>query len=228
MKPIIKVHQISISITVLLLLSIWTLIYSLKSVSDSAVWVKCISVLIACFSSVGIYKLIILTLTGLLQKCNCIKKWIFGNSYMEGTWVGFYIGNSGEVRYIIENYEQDLEGLTIRGKSYDENYKYHTNWTSSSSNIDVEKGRVSYMYETYSIKDRNNNNGIAFFNFERDNKTSPPKSIIGFSSDLFLAGRRLPAMEYKLDTKCTSKQGLEYAVRYYEENKENIFVDITN
>lgn len=53
-----------------------------------------------------------------------IKKKILGNYYLEGTWVGFFVGNSGKIRYICERFEQSLEGIIIQGSSYTDNQKY--------------------------------------------------------------------------------------------------------
>lgn len=224
MKPIIKIQQIALSFTLIILLSFWTGAFSIQSIIELQIGLKIIGALITALSSIGIYRILISLLSSLLENNSYFKKWVYGADYLEGTWIGFYIGTKGLVRYMIEEYEQSLDGLIIRGKSFDENLKYHTSWVSTSSNIDSVSGRVSFMYETYSIKDDKNNNGIAFFNFERENRNTPPTILIGFSSDLFLAGKRLPAIEIKLDEKIPMKQALNEAVKFYKENKDHIFV----
>ncbi|WP_295937289.1 hypothetical protein [uncultured Alistipes sp.] len=219
MKAIIRIQQIAISITILLLLSLWTIAYSTQHIVDSEIAIKIIAIVIACLSSVGFYRLCISLLSSAINKCPVFKKLIYGADYLEGTWIGFYIGAKGLVRYMVEEYEQNLNRLTIRGKSFDENLNYHSHWTSTSSSIDSVAGRVSFMYETNSVKDDKINSGIAFFNFERESGTTAPKMLLGFSSDLFLAGKRLPAIEFKLDRKVSLKEALEEAVRFYSENK---------
>lgn len=224
MKPIIKIQQIALSLTLAILLSLWIIALDMKEIMNLHIGIKIIGALISALSSIGIYRILISLLSLLLENILCFKKWVYGADYLEGTWIGFYIGAKGLVRYMIEEYEQGLDGLIIRGKSFDENLKYHTSWVSTSSNVDSISGRVSFMYETYSIKDDKNNNGIAFFNFERENRNDPPTMLIGFSSDLFLAGKRLPAIEIKLDKKVSMKQALDEAVKFHQENKEYIFV----
>jgi len=90
-----------------------------------------------------------------------------------------------------------------------------------AENIDTKKGQLTYMYDIYAVNDKSNNNGIAIFNFERENQYKAATKLIGFSSDLHL-GKRIRSMQYKLDDSC--KINFETAIlesrKLYEEYKD--------
>ncbi len=168
------------------------------------------------------YRIIASFIVYLTTKSSWIKKKILEQYYLEGTWVGFYIGVSGHERYLIERFEQGIDTLVIRGKSFNEQLKYQSTWTTSSVNIDIIHGKISYMYEVVNINDKSNNNGIAIFNFDRDNQYSEAKGLSGFSDDLHL-GQRVKAKEIKLSDNCNldEKEALARAIKLFNEHKNS-------
>lgn len=125
----------------------------------------------------------------------------------------------GKERFLIESFEQGLDSLVIRGWSYDENNSYHASWEADTININVDKGKISYMYEVNAIRDIANNNGIAIFNFERVTKTSPPFKLRGFSADLHIA-KKIKAIEIKIsETYLPDSVLLDKAKELFDKNR---------
>lgn len=214
MKPILKLNSIAFGLATALVFSLWKLLLKIQGSNEIIV------ALVGFVISLGLYRLIANFIIYLTQQSTWIKKKFLGAYFLEGTWVGFYIGASGKERYIIERFEQEIDTLVIRGKSFDENLNYHSTWVSTSVNIDVANGRITYMYDLIPIKEIKNNNGICVFNFERDNQYSKPKGLTGFSADIHI-GIKIRAKEEKLSDLCNIREveALEAAKKTFQENK---------
>src|SRR5665647_126175 len=146
MNPLIRLHSIALSITTLIVFYLWRLI------STVAVEYPNLKILIAVLISIGIFRLVLTFFKDVLMKIRFIKKWIFGPSYLEGVWVGFFIGRTDKERFYIETFEQDFNSITIRGDGYKEDEGYFGSWTSKNVHFDVRIGSVSYLYETKKLK----------------------------------------------------------------------------
>lgn len=214
MRPSIKLHSITFGFSTAMVFAIWSKVFELININGTY------KVILGGLISLGIYRLAATGILYLVKNSNKIKKLFLGAYYLEGTWVGFYIGVSGSVRFLIERFEQDIDSLVIRGRSYSEVTKYHATWTASSVNIDTLNGIISYMYECLPINDNSNNNGIAIFHFERANQYSAPNKLIGFASDLHI-GKRTRALEIKISDYCDVNEAdaLLKAKEIYEEYK---------
>ena len=213
MKPIIKFNSIILSITTIIIFITWV------NLSELIIKYPELSVVLSGIFSIGVYRMFFLLLSILVKNWIWLKSKVYDNYYLEGTWVGFFIGNGGSVRYYVETFEQDFDSLIIRGKSFNEN-GYHASWIAETNNINVKKGTLSYTYDTDAIANTFINPGIAFFNFERDSLNKAPKSLIGFSSDLYNP-KKLKSFEKKISngTKYEYLQALEKAKEVYETNK---------
>lgn len=216
MTPSVKLNSIAFGTSTAIVFAAWTEIFKLSQLDIAY------KVILGGLLSLGLYRLIATGIIYLVKKNNRVKEYFLGPYYLEGTWVGFYIGVSGNERFLIERFEQDIDTLVICGKSFCETTKYHATWTASSVNIDTINGRISYMYECLPVNDKSNHNGIAIFNFKRDDQYSAPKGLTGFSADLHL-GQRVRAMEIKVSNKCNmdEKEALEKAKKIYADNKDN-------
>ena len=215
MKPLLKLHSISFGLATAITFSLWTLLVKMTELNSS------FKILLGAIVSLGIYRLIATLIISLTKKSSWLKKKFLGQYYLEGTWVGFYIGYSGNVRYLIECFEQEIDSLTIRGKSWDENFQRHSDWTSSSVYIDVEHGKISYMYDVSNLKHASSNHGIAIFGFERSNQNKEAIGLDGYSADLHL-NKKMHAREIKICHKCDSDEtaALQKAVELYAKNRE--------
>jgi len=123
---------------------------------------------------------------------------ILGNLYMEGTWVGCYISLNSEPVFYIENFEQTIDALIIRGRCYHSNNSFKGSWTSTNVIINEKEGIMRYTYETDMVNNLYKNQGIAIFNFVRTEKNSAPKALIGYASDIFKP-MKIKSLEEKIN-----------------------------
>jgi len=155
------------------------------------------------------------------MKSTFVKEKILGNQYMEGTWIGCYIGVGGKPRLYIEVFEQSLDELIIRGKCFELDNSYKGSWISDTVVIDEKRGIMRYTYESDMLNNSHKNEGIAIFNFERTNRKTPPQKLIGYSSDIF-NNTKIKSMEKKIDNSQfpTQLDLLEEAHNFLIENKK--------
>ena len=157
------------------------------------------------FTSFGIYKLLVTLLHSTARKIEIVNRIFSGNEYLNGTWIGFYKGASGKVRYIVERYEQNLDEIIIRGHSYDEAMNLHATWNSTSVQINSKIGKIVYTYTVTSLDENTNGLGIAEFDFERKSEKEFPTIIQGYSSDIHI-GKRVRSFEKKVTKRDTLKK----------------------
>lgn len=214
----IKFQSIVISLTTLIFFSLY------EAANKAPVQINPIlKVLVGVALSLSLYRLITKQFLKLGQKSEYVRKFMLGSMYMEGTWVGFYVGISGKVRYLVEHYEQDFFQLIIRGDSWDEEGKFHTSWRSKPAHINSASGQISYMYDLSGINDNTNGDGIAFFNFIRKNQYSAPTELKGFSADLHNSSRT-KSIEKKISDnhRIDDIKALTIAMEFYKE-RGNLF-----
>ncbi len=232
MKPLVRFHTCVISLTTSMVFGLWYEIS--KLIVEYPEWFKdsandkykIIGFFASILVSVGFYRIIYLAVAWCINNIFWTKRLVFSSFYLEGTWVGFYIGVSGKIRYMIETYEQSLDGIVIKGMSFDENKNLHTFWTSESVNLDIEKGEISYLYKVKSTKDKTDPYGMAYFSFIRDINKKPPVQIIGYSEDAHFTQKcKAAEKKYSISTKFEMNEALLEAVNYYQ-SKKNIFPQI--
>jgi len=229
MKPIQRFYTIVIALTSVIVFTIWTisskiLIEHIDWKNSTHLFYSGFALVLTYLSSIGVFSSIFTLINYLFSKWKWLKRYVLSSYYLEGTWVGFYIGVSGNVRYIIETYEQTFDSLVIKGTSYDENKNLHTFWTSESYNINAKNGEITYQYKVRSTKENTDPNGIAYFSFIRGNNKKPPKMIVGYSADSHLT-MKCKAMEkkYKNSTSHNIDKALEEACIFYQSKKDNVF-----
>jgi hypothetical protein len=214
MKPEIKFQSYAITLASFLIFGVWLLLIRLTYLCD---WIAAITTGLISF---GVYKIVVVILSSILRKVKSIRKFILGPYYLEGIWVGFYIGYSNQVRFLIETFEQDLDYLVIRGKSFDDRLNFHGTWTTDITNIDIKKGRLTYMYDVTTLRDISNNVGVASFNFERKNQFTPPIKLIGYSADLHVS-KKIKAIEVKIEENLTDLELIGKAQEVYDRYKNS-------
>ena len=171
--------------------------------------------------SLGSYRLILKTTEYLFINIKCIKKITLGNIFLEGIWVGSYIGLEKQPIFFIENFEQTLEGLIIRGRCFYEDNKYKGSWVSDTVIIDEIKGSISYTYETDMINNVHKNQGLAVFSFDRTKKNKAPIRLYGYSSDIFMTQKNI-SIEKKIENPKIKEENelLKEAHKVYDDNKK--------
>ena len=194
MNPLIKFHSIVLAITTFIVFSLWEALRNVLEYNFSLI------IPIAAITTIGFYRVVMFFVEWLILKIRFIKMWIFGAYYMEGVWVGFFIGKEDKVRFYIETFEQDFESITIRGKGFRENEGYFGYWVSDSVNFDVKKGVLNYTYQTDALSNSFINPGLAYFNIERKEQQDKPYRLVGFSADLYNP-KKLKSFEEKINDK---------------------------
>lgn len=211
MKPLVRFHTVILSLTTTIIFIGWI------KLSTIIIQHPFISVISAGLFSISIYRILLSILANLIKRIWWVKKLFYGRFYMEGVWVGFFIGNEDKIRYFIEVFEQDFEDLRIKGESFKEEGGYHGMWESEATNINIKKAKLTYTYQTDSIDNTFINPGIAVFNLKRKTTFKPPYELIGFSSDLY-SGNKIKSLEIKISDKTfyNTIKALERAKTLYE------------
>lgn len=136
--------------------------------------------------SVGVYQTIAAALRWLFNRLRWVRRLVLGPAYLEGTWIGRYledVNGTDEKRWTVEHFEQTLEGLVIRGYSFDANGKEVANWASQATLIEAERGKLTYSY-TCKKHPNKEFSGLAEFNFQRPSVFKAPTELNGFAADL--------------------------------------------
>lgn len=220
MSPELRFHSIVISITTLIVFTVWT---HITGVIAAYPW---LSVFAAGIISLGLYRFVAMVQLSFFRKISKVKKFILGPTYMEGTWIGFFVGHENKIRYLVETFEQDLSELVIRGKVYRDDGTYHCSYVSQNATVDLRNGKLSYSYDADSISNTHINPGLARFDLERDSKDSPPSRLSGYSSDLFHP-KKLMAFEEKVTDKTSMEAtvAFEKSVEIYQKYKRFTVTD---
>ncbi|MBI6709799.1 hypothetical protein [Pseudomonas syringae] len=182
MSPEHKFHSHVTTATVLLMF------YTIKYISPQLIfspevdrYIQPVAIFI---STVGIYKLIANMILSLANRWDWVKRWLLGAHYLGGTWVGSFKSASGETIRTVEHFEQSLSTLKIRGQAFDEHGESYALWHSVSENIDTNSGLLTYTYNCDKDSDKASFQGIGVFHFQRNDASSAPTIIRGYSADL--------------------------------------------
>ena len=126
------------------------------------------SILMVIFSY-AVYKMFIFSLNTLVDKCDFMKKLMLGNEYIHGNWIGYYIGESGNIRYFHEEINQTFDEILIRGMAHDENGNVISRWNSESVNLNGKLGKLVYTYITEGKENDQDGTGIVKYTFSTRN-----------------------------------------------------------
>lgn len=140
MTPITKAHSLTFSIATPIVFFIW------KSISNLYGFFWLFDIMITAIISITFYSFIYKILLQACQKFHVLKKWLLGQRYFEGLWIGYYTSN-GINTFYYEYFEQTLENLSIKGIAFDENYNQLESWTIVNPYINIEESKLAYYYE---------------------------------------------------------------------------------
>jgi hypothetical protein len=138
----------------------------------------------AFLGSVGVYRLLALGLAWLLDRWLWAKRKVFGPYFVEGTWIGCFVGHGGDKRVMVEHYLQDFQGLVVKGRSFTDQGHEHGYWTSEAATIDARKGRLVFTYSFDVVSRSIGLAGISTLDFDRSSAQEPPTAMSGFAHDL--------------------------------------------
>lgn len=213
MHPAARFHGIVILLTAT---TVFSLITWVKPFIDGvAVMNSSLLVLANLLSTLGIYTVLAKGLSLMLENLEPFRKFVFGRSYMHGTWVGYFIGHSGDKRLLVETLMQSLYDLRINGRSYDLEGELHATWKALATRIDEADGTMLYAYEMDIIKRDEPVRGITTIQLDYDAKTGRPHGLNGLAQDL-ADSARIPVHEEKwLDIIESYENGFLEAKRRY-------------
>ena len=157
--------------------------------------------LIASFS---VYESVHKLILAVLRKSVFLRRNILGLYFIEGTWVGKLILDSGEVRYTVEYFNQKEGRLTITGYMFDQNKNELGSWSSKATQIDLEKDQLFYAYSSDMIATSGEHHGVGRFGLIRG-KNEQIIQLHGYSSDL-PDGVKDPNHEFKVSEKRVSSE----------------------
>lgn len=217
MKPTARFNLIVTTVTIFVMwISFIKLLPLLHSLGTDNGW---IGSLITIASSVGVYRGFAACLSWAINKCLPIKAFVFGPYFMHGTWVGYFVGHGGDVRLLVEHFEQDLHALVVRGRSFLDDGSIHAKWTSEAATVDAERGRLIYTYSCDVMRQKITLQGVAVFQIERLEQTAAGTRIDGYTADL-IDGVRSVASERKIDSALVSfSSALAEAKKFADERK---------
>ena len=221
MSPAARFHALVATLTIFTMF--WLITYAVPAlwayVNPASINDVRISALISGFltlvGSVGTYRLLAWGLGWILHRSLKVRSWIFGANFLHGTWVGFFVGHARDKRYVVEKFDQDLDGLVINGRSYDINLQLHGQWTSEATSVDARRGRLMYTY-SFTVGARSIDlSGICTFQFDRSASYEAPHSITGYAHDLN-DPTRIKVQEVKICNELLSwEQALKVAVKRF-------------
>jgi hypothetical protein len=191
MKPIDKLHATALSLATAAAFSFFT--FAAKFISEHPAFVVISGTAISLVCYRGLLSIFIF----FAKRWEWVKKLLHGPAYVNGTWAGYYIGAGGQIRYFVERYEQQVDGLLIKGESKNELLQPHCTWLSLAHMIDSENGFIVYLYQTRPVQQQTNGEGIAFFNFERRSHDKCPWKLSGYTIDTHI-GHRIVSRQIKV------------------------------
>lgn len=162
-----------------------------------------LSVLVSVLGALGLYRIIGWVVSYILKKWLWLRAKVFGPAFLHGTWIGYFRGHNNDLRYVIEHFEQDFDGLIIRGQSFDKHGRPHANWVSTSVCFDPYKGLLSYVSSCDIISRNVTDQSVCVFQISRDDQSNCAHGISGYAVDVN-DGVRIAVTEKKLDKRLLS------------------------
>ncbi|PWF23956.1 hypothetical protein [Corticimicrobacter populi] len=134
--------------------------------------------------SAGVYRLLTIGVRWVMERSTTAAKLVLGPHFVHGTWVGWFDGHSGERRYMVEHFSQDLDGLVITGRSFDINLKEHGYWESEAAVVDAKRGKLIFTYKFDVLTRQISLFGIHTSFLARQAPHLPAIALSGFAHDL--------------------------------------------
>jgi hypothetical protein len=119
-----------------------------------------------------------------MERVEPVRALVLGPYYVHGTWIGWFRGHSGELRYMVEHFTQDLDSLVVTGRSYDSEGKQHGYWYSQAVTVDIKTGRLIFTYSFDTSSRSASLTGIHSSLFERKSAMMAPNAYAGLAHDL--------------------------------------------
>ena len=100
----------------------------------------------------GFFHLFACLTAKLLENIHIIKRIVFGSSYFEGTWVGYYFAKDNVPAIIVQKMEQSIDCMHISAIVYYDDKTPKRKWKSIGKvSVDTDTSSLLYMYESNTI-----------------------------------------------------------------------------
>ncbi|NMG04931.1 hypothetical protein [Azoarcus taiwanensis] len=181
-----------------------------------------VSLSVSVLASIGTYFSTSRVLRWLLRRNKQVRRIILGPSYLDGTWVGYLVDEDKQVFLIVEQYEQDVDGLVIRGSSYNLEETRESRWVSKMCNLEPKKGLISYSFECVTIRRGITFEGFGDFQLCRTAKTEPAVEIQGLIYDFISSSENAKLVEeIKLESNVLEFEAVRKAKEFWRERAMN-------
>ena len=107
---------------------------------EETLFERTLGIVLTVLAGAGTYELVTRVVELSLRHSPPFKRFLLGSSYVEGKWVGFYIGLGGRPRFVIQVIRQSWAKLTISGRALNEMGRPHGQWRSQSAVVDGDAG----------------------------------------------------------------------------------------
>lgn len=179
MSAAAKFHGIVVTLTAVVVFTLATILKPM--IDDAAGRYAALGVLASALSTVGVYTLIAKALSATLERLRLFQRFVFGRSYLHGTWAGWFEGHAGHRRWTVQTFLQTLYDLRINGRSYDDAGGLHATWKVLASRVDDADGTMTFAYEMDILSRGEPVRGITTIQFDYDPKTRRPAALSGLA-----------------------------------------------
>lgn len=182
MSPSTKFNALIASTTVSLMCFWATKITpSVQQIGAEHGWASSVAGLLV---SAGVYRFLALGVRWAMERSNLVRSFVLGPHYLHGTWIGWFRGHAGDLRFTVEHYVQDLDSIVIVGRSYTASGEGHGYWLSDAVAIDAARGTLLFTYTFDVVRRSSQLSGINSSVFERSAAHKAPTKLSGFAHDL--------------------------------------------
>jgi hypothetical protein len=131
MQPEHRLHALTITATLVGMYTLATKV--LPNMEWLGTWQ---GALVAYVSTLGAYKSVHWALALILNSNPLFKRLFLRKLFIHGTWVGYYYGEDGKVRYVVDQIEQEIgEPLRVQGYGFGEDGRTHAKWHSVAADF---------------------------------------------------------------------------------------------
>ncbi|MCL2243661.1 MAG: hypothetical protein FWC03_04245 [Treponema sp.] len=173
-----KIYNIALIVTSIFVFFTWSLTNTINLPFFEN---RVILYLVNFASSFGFFKLFVIITTYILERITFVKKIIFGSSYFEGIWIGYYTSpTDGKTRIFFQIIDQTIDDVNIFSRSFILDKTYRGSWKSTNDvSINPKKSELSYMYEFDGVDTTDHTHGMFIGSFCKKGILKTPFSMTG-------------------------------------------------
>ena len=222
-----KVCNFALFLTAIFVFFTWSWVSTINiSMFNNKILQSIIEYLFRYIFAYGFFNIIVFVSVNILMRLKFIKRIIFGSSYFEGRWIGYYISPIHKTPVVFfKIITQTIERIYIKSYAYNMNDKSQIGtWHSNSEvTIDIEKSEISYFYEYIGVSENEQIHGIHRGGFFKKGILGNPFKINGYGYN-FQSNTNIPTKIIKVDNTVVMKSDddsklLQKALQFYNDEK---------